>query len=67
MTDRCRIRGMTISDYVAKIDAARVYDVVRVSMSESCMATQDIFEATRSVCEPSGALALADERCRFMC
>lgn len=33
--------------------------IVRVSMSEICAATEDIFEATRSVCEPSGALALA--------
>ena len=33
--------------------------IVRVSMSETCMATQDIFEATRSVCEPAGALGLA--------
>ena len=33
--------------------------IVRVRMSEICMATQDIFEATRSVCEPAGALALA--------
>ena len=29
--DGCRIRGMTISDYVAKIDSARVYDVARVT------------------------------------
>ena len=33
--------------------------IVRVTMSETCMATEDIFEATRSVCEPAGALALA--------
>ena len=33
--------------------------VVRVSMSETCQATEDVFEATRSVCEPAGALALA--------
>ena len=33
--------------------------IVRVSMSETCKATQDIFEATRSVCEPAGALGLA--------
>ena len=28
-------------------------------MSEICEATEDIFEATRSVCEPAGALGLA--------
>lgn len=33
--------------------------IVRVSMSEICEATEDIFEATRSVCEPAGALGLA--------
>ena len=33
--------------------------VVRVRMSEICEATEDIFEATRSVCEPAGALGLA--------
>ena len=33
--------------------------VVRVKMSEICEATEDIFEATRSVCEPAGALGLA--------
>ena len=33
--------------------------VVRVTMSEICAATEDVFEATRSVCEPAGALALA--------
>ena len=33
--------------------------IVRVKMSEICEATEDIFEATRSVCEPAGALGLA--------
>ena len=33
--------------------------IVRVKMSEICAATEDIFEATRSVCEPAGALGLA--------
>ena len=33
--------------------------IVHVSTSEICAATEDIFEATRSVCEPAGALALA--------
>lgn len=33
--------------------------IIRVKMSEICSAIQDLFEATRSVCEPAGALALA--------
>ena len=33
--------------------------IVRVSTSETCAAIKDIFEATRAVCEPAGALALA--------
>ena len=33
--------------------------IVRVTMSEICEATENIFEATRSVCEPAGALGLA--------
>ena len=32
---------------------------VRVSTAETCSAIKDIFEATRAVCEPAGALALA--------
>lgn len=33
--------------------------IVRVSTAETCTAIKDIFEATRAVCEPAGALALA--------
>lgn len=33
--------------------------IVRVSTSETCAAIKDIFEATRAICEPAGALALA--------
>ena len=33
--------------------------IVRVRMSEICEATEDVFEATHSVCEPAGALGLA--------
>ena len=33
--------------------------IVRVSTSETCAAIKDIFEATRAVVEPAGALALA--------
>ncbi|MBR7180945.1 MAG: threonine ammonia-lyase, biosynthetic [Kiritimatiellae bacterium] len=33
--------------------------IVRVSTAETCAAIKDIFEATRSMCEPAGALALA--------
>jgi threonine dehydratase len=33
--------------------------IVRVSTGEICKAIKDIFEATRAICEPAGALALA--------
>ncbi len=33
--------------------------IVRVSTSETCAAIKDIFESTRAICEPAGALALA--------
>jgi threonine dehydratase len=33
--------------------------IVRVSTAETCAAIKDVFEATRAVCEPAGALALA--------
>jgi threonine dehydratase len=33
--------------------------VIRVSTDEMCAAIKDIFEATRAICEPAGALALA--------
>ena len=33
--------------------------IVHVSTAETCAAIKDIFEATRAVCEPAGALALA--------
>ncbi len=33
--------------------------IVRVTMAETCDAIADIFNATRTVCEPAGALALA--------
>ncbi len=33
--------------------------IVRVSTDETCAAIKDIFEATRAICEPAGALALA--------
>ena len=33
--------------------------IVRVSTGETCKAIKDIFEATRAICEPAGALALA--------
>ena len=33
--------------------------IVRVTTAEICAAVKDIFEATRSICEPAGALALA--------
>ena len=33
--------------------------IVRVSTDETCASIKDIFEATRAICEPAGALALA--------
>ena len=33
--------------------------IIRVSTDETCAAIKDIFEATRAICEPAGALALA--------
>jgi threonine dehydratase len=33
--------------------------IVRVSTNEICSAIKDVFEATRAICEPAGALALA--------
>ena len=33
--------------------------IIRVSTGETCKAIKDIFEATRAICEPAGALALA--------
>ena len=46
-------------DETFRICRACLDGVVRVTMSEICAATEDIFAATRSVCEPAGALALA--------
>ena len=33
--------------------------IIRVSTAETCTAIKDIFESTRAICEPAGALALA--------
>ena len=33
--------------------------IIRVSTDETCAAIKDIFEATRAICEPAGALGLA--------
>jgi len=33
--------------------------IVKVSTSETCAAIKDVFDATRAICEPAGALALA--------
>ena len=33
--------------------------IVRVTTAETCAAIKDVFEATRAICEPAGALALA--------
>ena len=36
--------------------------MVRVSTTETCTAIRDVFEATRAVCEPAGALSVAAVR-----
>lgn len=36
--------------------------MVRVSTTETCAAIRDVFEATRAVCEPAGALSVAAAR-----
>ena len=46
-------------DETFRICRACLDGIVRVRMSEICEATEDVFEATRSVCEPAGALGLA--------
>ena len=46
-------------DETFRICRACLDGVVRVSVSETCKAMEDVFAATRTVCEPAGALALA--------
>ncbi len=42
-----------------KICRENLDGIVKVSTAETCAAIKDIFEATRAICEPAGALALA--------
>ena len=42
-----------------KLCKEKLDGIVRVSTAETCAAIKDIFEATRAICEPAGALALA--------
>lgn len=42
-----------------RLCAKHLDGIVRVSTAETCAAIKDIFEATRAICEPAGALALA--------
>ena len=46
-------------EYTFEICRKYLDGIVRVSTSETCAAIKDIFEATRAICEPAGALALA--------
>ena len=46
-------------DETFRICRACLDGIVRVSVSETCKAMEDVFAATRTVCEPAGALALA--------
>ena len=42
-----------------KICRQNLDGIIRVTTAETCAAIKDIFEATRAICEPAGALALA--------
>lgn len=48
-----------IGKYPFAIAQEYVDDVITVNTDEICAALKDIFEDTRSICEPSGALAVA--------
>ena len=49
----------TVGDHSFAIAQLAVDEIVRVSNDEICAAIKDIFDDTRSVMEPAGALALA--------
>ncbi len=48
-----------IGKYPFEIAQEFVDDVITIDTDEICAALKDIFEDTRSICEPSGALAVA--------
>jgi len=49
----------TIGEHTFKIAQEFVDDVITIDTDEICAALKDIFDDTRSICEPSGALAVA--------
>ncbi|KAF2454254.1 tryptophan synthase beta subunit-like PLP-dependent enzyme [Lineolata rhizophorae] len=49
----------TVGDETFRLCAEVVDDVIQVSTDETCAAIKDVFEDTRSIVEPAGALALA--------
>ncbi|MGB0663107.1 MAG: threonine ammonia-lyase, biosynthetic [Pontibacterium sp.] len=48
-----------IGENTFELAKTRVDEVITVSTDEICAAIKDIFDDTRSICEPSGALAVA--------
>lgn len=55
--DGCAVKEIGSLTYELLRD--RVYDVVTVDVDQVCAAIRDVFEDTRSIVEPAGALALA--------
>jgi threonine dehydratase len=49
----------TVGAHTVEVARGAVDDVVRVSNDEICAAIKDVFDDTRSILEPSGALAVA--------
>ena len=49
----------TVGEHPFEVARSAVDDVVRVSNDEICAAIKDVFDDTRSIMEPSGALAVA--------
>ena len=49
----------TVGEETFRICSAVVDDVIQVTTDETCAAIKDVFEDTRSIVEPAGALALA--------
>ncbi|MCB1520790.1 MAG: threonine ammonia-lyase, biosynthetic [Hyphomicrobiaceae bacterium] len=55
--DGCAVRQ--IGDVTFEVLRGRVDDIVTVGVDQVCAAIRDVFEETRSIVEPAGALALA--------
>ncbi|KAL9614518.1 MAG: hypothetical protein Q9167_000968 [Letrouitia subvulpina] len=49
----------TVGEETFRVCAEVVDDVIQVTTDETCAAIKDVFEDTRSIVEPAGALALA--------